>query len=550
MSRFHARLVITSALLLLPVAGYAATPTFVSYQGRVLVGTTPFGGTGATGHFKFALVNGANAIVWNHKAGSAGSAMPTSTIDLNVVNGLYSVLLGDTSIIASDAIAMAALPASVFTNNSGLKLRVWFDDGTNGNLQLAPDQQIAAVGYAMAAATTENLTLPLSATATTASNALQITQNGTGNGLVVNSSSTSPMSAIRATATGISNAGFFEITNAASGADCMHLVTNGNGSTLSAQTTGAGGAGGFSINNAANVSNAITTATNGNGAAILAQGTGLGSVGFFQLINAGSGQSAVLAQSNGAGSALDSTNTGTGPAGSFSISNAASAASGLSAQTNGTGFAAFITSTSTTNGAALLLNSNNTNGSATVMQVVCAAGAGNLAVFQKTGLGNVIRFDSTGKGFFNGGTQTGGADVAEAFAVEGNRSAYEPGDVLVLSTNGERRVEKSREPYSPLVSGVHATKPGMLLTDRDIEAKMDDTVPMGVVGVIPTKVCTENGTINIGDLLVTSSSPGVAMKGTDRDKMLGATIGKAMENFTASEVNSGKGKIKVLVNVK
>ena len=38
---------------------------------------------------------------------------------------------------------------------------------------------------------------------------------------------------------------------------------------------------------------------------------------------------------------------------------------------------------------------------------------GNLAEF-----GSVARIDKTGKGFFNGGTQTGGADVAEAF-VEG-----------------------------------------------------------------------------------------------------------------------------------
>lgn len=30
-------------------------------------------------------------------------------------------------------------------------LRVWFNDGTNGSQMLTPDQQIAAVGYAMMA---------------------------------------------------------------------------------------------------------------------------------------------------------------------------------------------------------------------------------------------------------------------------------------------------------------------------------------------------------------------------------------------------------------
>jgi hypothetical protein len=36
------------------------------------------------------------------------------------------------------------------------------------------------------------------------------------------------------------------------------------------------------------------------------------------------------------------------------------------------------------------------------------------------------------------------------------------------------------------------------------------------------------------------------MKGTDRDKMLGATIGKALEEFEGT----GTGVIRVLVNVK
>ena len=52
--------------------------------------------------------------------------------------------------------------------------------------------------------------------------------------------------------------------------------------------------------------------------------------------------------------------------------------------------------------------------------------------------------------------------------------------------------------------------------------------------------------IRAGDLLVTSSIPGVAMKGTDKARMLGAIIGKALEPF------SGKGValINVMVNVK
>ena len=46
---------------------------------------------------------------------------------------------------------MTAVPNTVFTN-SDVRLRVWFNDGVSGSQLLAPDQRIAAVGYAMMAA--------------------------------------------------------------------------------------------------------------------------------------------------------------------------------------------------------------------------------------------------------------------------------------------------------------------------------------------------------------------------------------------------------------
>ena len=170
---------------------------------------------------------------------------------------------------------------------------------------------------------------------------------------------------------------------------------------------------------------------------------------------------------------------------------------------------------------------------------------GNIFTGRSAGV-NQVRIDKTGKGFFNGGTQTGGADVAEAFEVEGIVEEYEPGDVLIISTQTDRTIIKSSEPYSTLVAGVYATKPGVLLTERGIDDSHEDTVPLGVVGVIPTKISGENGSIQRGDLLVTSSISGHAMKGTDREKLMGAVLGKALENFDGS----GTGVIKVLVNTK
>lgn len=168
--------------------------------------------------------------------------------------------------------------------------------------------------------------------------------------------------------------------------------------------------------------------------------------------------------------------------------------------------------------------------------------ANNCAIFESAGT-HVARIDRTGKGYFDNGTVTGGADVAEAFDVPSDRASYEPGDVLVISRNGTRQVEKCSEPYSRLVAGVYATKPGVLLTPDHIDADLSSKVPLGVIGVIPTKVSSENGPIAAGDLLVTSSTPGHAMKADLSKLQIGEAIGKALDNFNGP----GAGVIEVLV---
>ena len=56
--------------------------------------------------------------------------------------GLYSVLLGDTAVAGMPT----AIPASVWANPD-VRLRVWFNDGTNGSQLLTPDQRLAPNSY-------------------------------------------------------------------------------------------------------------------------------------------------------------------------------------------------------------------------------------------------------------------------------------------------------------------------------------------------------------------------------------------------------------------
>jgi hypothetical protein len=157
----------------------------------------------------------------------------------------------------------------------------------------------------------------------------------------------------------------------------------------------------------------------------------------------------------------------------------------------------------------------------------------------------VFRVDSTGKGFFNGGTQVGGADFAESIRVGTGDRPYGPGDLLVVDEMADRQITMAARPYSTLVAGIYSTRPGILAAPRGMDQPPAQAeVPVAIVGIVPCKVSAENGPIRRGDLLVASSTPGHAMKGTDRARMLGAVIGKAMGSQAA-----GTGVIEVLVTL-
>ena len=155
-----------------------------------------------------------------------------------------------------------------------------------------------------------------------------------------------------------------------------------------------------------------------------------------------------------------------------------------------------------------------------------------------------FRVDGTGKGYFDGGTVTGGADFAESVAVAKSKVQESPGDLLAVDPAGKRQLTLATEPYSTLVAGIYSTKPGVLATPHSMNDAVANEIPLAIVGIVPCKVSAENGPIAAGDLLVSSSTPGHAMKGTDRARMLGAVVGKALESLA-----SGAGVIEVLVTL-
>src|ERR1035437_2436502 len=115
------------------------------YQGRVRDNGSNFNGTG---RFKFALVTGTDptfVTYWSNDGTSANGSEPTAAVSAAVTNGLFTVVLGDSSVAH-----MTVIDASVFARPN-LELRIWFDDGVQGSTALSPVQNLTPAPYAISA---------------------------------------------------------------------------------------------------------------------------------------------------------------------------------------------------------------------------------------------------------------------------------------------------------------------------------------------------------------------------------------------------------------
>jgi hypothetical protein len=129
----------------------AGAPTVVSYQGKVTVDDSPYDGTG---YFKFAVVDAAGATTyWSNDGTSTGGGKPTAAVPLDVNNGLFTVLLGDTDLSGMSA----PLTPAAFAGPDRY-LRVWFSETgvVDTFTQLSPDRRIAAAPYALQAEAAKN----------------------------------------------------------------------------------------------------------------------------------------------------------------------------------------------------------------------------------------------------------------------------------------------------------------------------------------------------------------------------------------------------------
>lgn len=147
----------------------------------------------------------------------------------------------------------------------------------------------------------------------------------------------------------------------------------------------------------------------------------------------------------------------------------------------------------------------------------------------------------------------GKLDLAETFEAG---EPVSPGDVVVIN-EANKTTKKSSIPYDKKVLGVVSENPAVLLKGPVTQfappaQEGSGTKPaVALAGRVKCKVTLENGPIEYGDLLTTSSRPGYAMKATDPEKSFGAVIGKALEDFAESPSGNEKdaGLITILVSL-
>ena len=115
-----------------------------------------------------------------------------------------------------------------------------------------------------------------------------------------------------------------------------------------------------------------------------------------------------------------------------------------------------------------------------------------------------------------------GSDLAEWTPSE---EILEAGQIVSIDENNKEKISKSNTDYDSKVAGIISTQPGWLIGEKTT----GNEYMLALSGRVPTKVNLKNGAIKSGDLITTSTLPGIGMKATKA----GHIVGKAMEDLNS-----------------
>ena len=130
-------------------------------------------------------------------------------------------------------------------------------------------------------------------------------------------------------------------------------------------------------------------------------------------------------------------------------------------------------------------------------------------------------------------------DIAEAMLV----AEGEPGDVVVISQDEDITLVRSKKKFDVKAAGVISSDPKIYMGYSPQGKKTGRYKPLALAGIVLCNVTAENGAIKKGDILVSSSLPGHAMRADPEQVTPGMMLGSAL-----GSLEQGEGKIYILVN--
>lgn len=145
---------------------------------------------------------------------------------------------------------------------------------------------------------------------------------------------------------------------------------------------------------------------------------------------------------------------------------------------------------------------------------------------QANGVGNIGASGAAFNTIFARATSAQYADLAEMYVSDAD---YDPGTVVEFG--GEYEITITTTSHSTAVAGIISTNPSYLMNSTQAG---EHVLPVALTGRVP---CRVQGPVKKGDVLVASSTPGVAQR-IGIDWQPGCVVGKAMEIIADNSIQT------------
>ena len=510
--------IILALAVALLVSSAGAAPSQISYQGQLKSSGALYTGIAT---MKFAIVDGTTSL-WSNDSTSVGGSQPTTGVTVQVSNGLFTVQLG--------APPMKPIGAQTVAGATNPVLRVWVSTG-GGALDQLTDQPFTSVPYSLQGGGTDTLWIASAGNVYRVNGRVGIGTASPGAPLDVKGRiwATADQNGVVFQGLNGENNRIFEVDsyNSSDHSGMMRSFDASGDETIRLDahpsTAGDQNISWYAPSTPGSMTSQFRIGRDGAHAAQLRVYQGNNTEPAAVFYNGGGSGPGLLIKAGSVGAPLANLLTLQSWDGSHTILNA-------------TGDGNVTVGTPSTPGQ-LAVNGPSTTTVLTASEAVQAPSL-RTAVLTVSGTATTGVLEITG-----------GSDLAERFDVSGalDEGNIQPGMVVTIDPTHPGGLQLATLPYDSrvagVISGANGLAPGLVMKSEGKEGA-DGKHPVALSGRVWCWADATYGAIQPGDLLTTSSTPGMAMLAGDPARRSGAVLGKAM-----TALDSGRGLVLVLVSL-